>query len=58
MKNAPLLRWGLHQVRHGLYEPLELLFYLGIPAPRWLISVILAIDKPLLDALNPKTVVS
>lgn len=48
-----MTRWALHQVRHGLYAPLELLHDLGLPTPRWVIHAIVAIDKPILRALMP-----
>lgn len=46
-----MTRWALHEVRHGLYAPLEVLADLGICAPPWLVALVVAMDRPLLRAL-------
>lgn len=45
-------RWALHVTRRPLYVPLELLMDHGLSSPAWLVSLIVAIDKPLLRAMR------
>lgn len=44
-----MTRWAISQVRHAMYEPLELCAELGVMPPEWFVLAIVALDKRLLS---------
>jgi hypothetical protein len=44
---ALMVRRAIRHVRHGLYAPIDLVYDVGLSLPRWVLLLVVEIDKPL-----------